>query len=346
MGIKAARVAAMDVKTQLAEGIDPSAQRKQKKQAQRLEATGGSTFKDIAELWRVNKRGDLSAGSQARDEYLLNKYLYPAFGDMPITDIKSPTLLAVLEDVATTSLEHAHRCKFITSLIYRYAAQRGHDVNDITAVLKGALPTRKVKHHAAPVDDLQLAGEILRSIDAAESLTMPVKAALQLLPMLAVRPGELRQMKWQDVDLDGGVWKYTASKTARQMIVYLPEQAVSILRDLYNLSGAYEYVFISPRSNTRPISDMALNAGLQRLGWNTKEQITAHGWRAFFRSVGEEHLDASPRILELMLGHAVKGPLGETYSRAAFLDKRKAHANQWAAFLDKIKDSTFLDRQK
>lgn len=166
---------------------------------------------------------------------------------------------------------------------------------------------------------------------------MIVQCALKLAPMLFVRPGELRQARWNNFDLDKAEWKYLVTKTKTEHLVPLPSQAVTILRDLHALTGDSDFVFPGARSNGRAMSDAAINAALRRMGYDTKTEITGHGFRAMARTILHEVLGIPPEVIEHQLAHKVPDALGSAYNRTKFLPARKAMMQQWADYLDKLK---------
>jgi integrase len=120
--------------------------------------------------------------------------------------------------------------------------------------------------------------------------TIVVACALKLLPLFFCRPGELRNMKWEDVNFEKAEWNYLVSKTQTPHIVPLATQAIEILKELHFVTGKTPYVFPSQRSNNRPMSDMAINAAMKRMGIDTAQEITGHGWRAVARTILDEVL--------------------------------------------------------
>jgi integrase len=164
-----------------------------------------------------------------------------------------------------------------------------------------------------------------------------VRTALVLAPLLFVRPGELRSMRWADVDLRAGEWRYTASKTGTPHIVPLSMQARALLRDLRPLTGLGTFVFPSTRSADRCMSDNTLSAALRRLAIDTREELTTHGWRATARTLLEERLGFRPEVIELQLAHAVRDPLGRAYNRTQHIEERRRMMQEWADFLDGLR---------
>ena len=151
-----------------------------------------------------------------------------------------------------------------------------------------------------------------------------------------VRPGELRQAQWQDIDLDTAEWRYTVTKTDTLHLVPLARQAVDLLRELYPLTGRGLYVFPGARSATRPMSDNALLAAMRRMGIG-KEEMTGHGFRAMARTILDEVLGFRPDYIEHQLAHAVRDPNGRAYNRTAHLPERKKMMQAWADYLDQLK---------
>lgn len=163
-----------------------------------------------------------------------------------------------------------------------------------------------------------------------------MKSALQLAPLLFVRPGELRKAEWSGFDLDKAEWRYLVTKTKTEHLVPLATQAVAILRELHALTGHRTYVFPG-RDLRKPMSEAAINAALRRMGYDTKTEITGHGFRAMARTILHEELHFKPEVIEHQLAHKVPDALGTAYNRTRFLKDRRAMMQQWADYLDGLK---------
>lgn len=120
-------------------------------------------------------------------------------------------------------------------------------------------------------------------------------------------------------------------------LVPLATQAVTTLRELHALTGSGRYVFPSLRTGSRPMSNNTVNGALRRLGYDTKTEITGHGFRAMARTIMDEVLHVRPEIVEHQLAHAVRDPLGRAYNRTTYLLERKTMMQAWADYLDGIK---------
>ena len=274
----------------------------------------------------------------------LEQYVFPDIGTKPIAELKATDVLKVLRCIEVVALETAHRVKFICGQVFRYAVGTGRAERDPTADLRGILPPRSQKHHAAITDPKEVAG-LLRAIDVFTG-TFTVKSALLLAPLVFLRPGELRQAEWSEFDLDAGEWnvpierlklkkRIKIDRAGEKHLVPLSTQAVKILRDLQVLTGRSRYVFPSARSFAKPMSNMAVNAALARMGYG--DEMTGHGFRAMARTILDEVLRFRVDIIEHQLAHAVKDPNGRAYNRTSFLGDRQNMMQTWADYLDGLK---------
>lgn len=333
ISLSVARKKREEAKGQIAQGVDPSAARKEKKAAEIMEQ---ETFETVTCEWHNQFKSKWTPKTAKSILTMLANNVFREIGDKPINVIDAPMLLNVLRRIEARGANYtAHRVRGLCGQIFRYAVATGRTDRDPSGDLKGALSPIKTTHRAATTEPAEIA-PLLRMLDDYQG-TLVVKSALRLLPLLFVRPGELRKMKWSDVDLDKGEWSFFVTKTEVQHIVPLARQAVAILRALHPATGNNEYVFPSARSNSRPMSDMAMNAAMRRMGIDTKTEITSHGFRAVARTILDEVLGFRPDFIEHQLAHAVKDPLGRAYNRTSHLKERKKMMQKWADYLNKLK---------
>ena len=314
--------------------LDPAEIKKAQKRA--LYGKHENTFEAVVREWAENYFVNKTASHKERTLRRLEIYILPWLGKRPIEDITSPEILdAIKRPQNQNKLETAHRILQAIGQVFRYAVQNGKALRDITADLRGALPTPKVKHMASFTEPRQVA-ELLRAMDGFQG-TFSVESALRLAPLVFTRPGELRRAKWADIDLDTGVWAYRVSKTKTDHIVPLSKQALEILKQIYPLSGHGEFVFPGGHDPKKPMSESAINAALKRMGYDTKTQITGHGFRAMARTLLHERLNIDPAVIEHQLAHKVPDALGSAYNRTKFLEQRKSMMQAWADYLDELK---------
>ena len=320
----------------IAQGIDPLQARTEENLRQ--SKIQENTFKKIALEWHGNQT-NLAETTKKLHMRRLDRDIFPAIGNMPISEIQPKQVLdKVLRPMEARGVgEMTSRVKSIISQIYRYSVACGYTERDITTDLAGALKKVNRGHRAAITEPIQLA-KLLRSIDDYDGYQI-VKYALQLLPLIFVRPGELRTMKWSDIDFEKSEWRYSISKTKTEHIVPLSKQSLEILNSIQQITGAGELVFPSVRSVARPISDNTLNAALRRMGYS-KEEVSAHGFRATARTILEEVLHERIEYIEHQLAHCVKDTLGRAYNRTKHLEQRHRMMQIWANYLDNLKTET------
>jgi integrase len=329
-----ARAARNDALRLLSEGIDPGEHRKLVKAAG-IEAAANS-FKALCLEWLASRESVVELAQVAKSKARLLKDVVPWLGNKPINAISAPDVLAVMRRIDERGARYtAHKVKSEISQIMRYAIATGWAERDPCPDLRGAIPAPKETHHAALTKPDEVAA-LLRAFDGFAG-TFPVKCALLLSPLLFARPGELRKARWEEFDLDRGEWRYRVSKTNTDHLVPLARQVVGILRDLHALTGRGEYLFPGGRDTSKPMSDAAVNAALRRMGYDTRTEITGHGFRAMARTILAEELHIRPEVIEHQLAHKVPDTLGTAYNRTKFIKERVSMMQAWADYLDKLK---------
>jgi integrase len=330
--LKDARERRDDAKRLLAASIDPGAAKKAAKYSRA--GCEANSFEVVAREWHSQRSASWVANHGNRILKRLEADLFPFVGRTPIADLKAPDFLDAARRIeARGANETARRAINTCSQVMRFAMATGRANADPTTALRGALAPVQTKHLAS-VTDPKAVAELLRVIDGYHG-GLIVRGALRLAPLVFVRPGELRQAKWSDIDLDNSEWRFTASKTKTPHIVPLASQAVAILREMHCITGNGAYVFPSARSADRPMSDNAILGALRRLGIGNDE-MTGHGFRAMARTILDEVLGFRPDFIEHQLAHAVRDPNGRAYNRTAHLGEQKKMMQEWADYLDSI----------
>lgn len=324
-----------DARKQVANGIDPAEVKKAHKAS--FDNSGENSFEVIAREWHTKFLSNKSKSYRDKMLVTFERDVFPWLGKVGVNDLKAPELLLVLRRIeARGALETAHRTRSACSQVLRYAVATGRAERDCASDLIGALPPYKKGHRAALTEPKDVA-PLLRAIDAYQG-TFPVKCALKLAPLLFVRPGELRKAEWAEICFETAEWRIPGDKMKMKNphIVPLSSQAVAILKDLYPLTGHSMYLFPSPRSPLRPMSDNAILSALRRMGFE-KDEMSGHGFRAMARTILDEVLHVRPDFIEHQLAHAVRDPNGRAYNRTAHLAERKKMMQAWADYLDSIK---------
>lgn len=324
-------------KRALAEGVDPGAKLRLERVTRSIAAA--STFDAVADEYLDKLRREHRApATMTKVEWMLS-FARPALGGRPIAEISAAEVLAALRKVeARGRLETARRLRSTIGSVFRYAVATARAENDPTLALRGALVAPSVRPRAAVTAPAAF-GALLRAIESFEGQPA-TRAALRLMPLLYPRPGELRAAEWREFDLDRGVWKIpaTRAKMRREHRKPLPRQAMAILQELRALTGDHPLVFPSVRTWQRPISENTLNAGLRRLGF-TKDEVTAHGFRATASTLLNESGLWAVDAIERELGHVEADDVRRSYARGEHWDERVRMSQWWANQCDELRES-------
>ena len=338
--LTAARKAREAAKLSKADGIDPI----QARQVEKLKSSVGTgdTLAATAGDWLARGKPNWSATHYVRELRNITKDLIPHLGKRAIASIKPIELLAVIQKVEERgALDVAHRVLITAHGVWCHAVATGRADRDITPDIKKALKPHIKENLPAITDPAELA-ELLRASKAYKGGPV-VRAALQLAPILFQRPGNLRTMRWANLNLDAGLWSIPSEDMKRTKaekingqahVVPLPKQAVVILRDIQKLTGNGEYVFPGLRDHKAPMSEAGVSAALAAMGYMGRH--TWHGYRATGRTILRQVLKFPTDVIEAQLAHIGQITHGGAYDRATHLEERIPMLQVWADYLDKL----------
>lgn len=335
VSLAAARQARDDARALLQQKIDPSAY-KRLQSTQRV-SDGENTFRTLCEDWYQQKHSvEVTEAHAVRNWRRLEIYTFPLLAKRPIRSIQPADILQVLDGIVKKgNVETAHRVKTLISLVFRYAVATSRVDSDVTRDLTGYLPNTQVKHQHALVrpDEASL---LLKDIHAYQG-HFATSAALKFSPLVFTRPGDTRQMRWEQIDFEKAQWELPTTKNGAPLIVPLATQAIAILDEIEPLTKHRSpYVFPNVRDAKRPMSNVAIKAALDRMGYGGR--MTAHGFRAMARTLLQEELKYPVHLIEMQLGHRVADMHGRAYNRTEFLDDRRSMMQIWADYLDKLRE--------
>lgn len=334
-----------------AAGVDPRLVRREEAERNRLARL--NTFELTARAWiaQAHKDRQWSAGYAEKVTRHLELHIFPWIGSRAMDTVAPTELVRCLHRIKDRGhLETAQRVREAVVHVYQYAVDLGvlEPARNFVNSRTGGLPAPRSRHYAAITDPDELA-RLLRDI-AAYRGNVVTRAALRLAPMLFQRPGQLRLAHWEDIDLEGKLWRCPPEKMKMREwqkrdsrtpahMVPLPTQALDVLRDLLPLTGPTGPVFRSMAKRTeatRYMSDNTINAALRNLGYDTQEQITGHGFRATARTLIRELLGWDREVIERHLAHVSDEELGGSYDRATHLEQRRQMVQMWADLLDDL----------
>lgn len=336
VSLKDARMKRDEARVLLAGGTDPSFAKKKAKIKATLAIA--NTFLSLAEEYIDTKMVREGAATATVDKarWFLS-LLKPAIGSMPVTEVDPQMLLAPLKKLeARGTLETAKKCRSFASRVFRYGIWTGRCTVDVARDLQGALTSPKAKNYAAILEPAEFGG-LLRSIEVFGGSPI-TKFALQLSPHIYVRPGELRHAEWEEFDLDEAIWHIPPGKmkSKRKHDVPLSTQSVSILREVRQLTGSKGYVFPALHTSLRPMSENTVNAALRRMGFS-KDEMTAHGFRATASSLLNESGKWHPDAIERSLAHGESNAVRGAYHRGTHWKERVEMAQWWSDHIDELR---------
>ena len=338
--LPAARAARNAARLQKSIGIDPVKARQVEKL--KLSEGSGDDFAAVASDWLALGKPNWSDTHYVRESRNINKDLIPYLGKRSIRGIMPIELLAVIRKVEERgALDVAHRVHLTAHGIWCHAVATGRADRDITPDIKKAIKPHIKRNLAAIIDPVELAG-LLRASNAYQGGPI-VRAALKLAAILFQRPGNLRTMRWVDLNLEAALWSIPSEDMKRTKaakingqphVVPLPRQAVETLRDLHHLTGDREYVFPGLRDWRSPMSEAAVSAALAAMGY--KGRHTWHGYRATGRTILRQVFKYPVDVIEAQLAHTGQITHGGAYDRTTHIEDRAVMMQQWADYLDKL----------
>lgn len=323
-------------KVMIANGIDPSAIKQEDKRLAKFHAA--QSLEEVGREWYERNRDNWTRKHSHNILRRLELYVFPRLGRKPISDLTPLDVLDCLQKIEDRGILHtAKRILQIISQVLRYAVVTGRATRDFTPDLKGSLKRSKGGHYAA-ISSEELP-ELVRAIEQNKPrMFRQTILATKLLMLTFVRTSELINATWCEFDFDKKIWSIPAErmKMSKPHIVPLSNQVVSILNELKELFGDMEKAYILPSviNKNKPISNLTILKGLERLGY--KGRMTGHGFRALAMSTIKEHLKYQHDVVDRQLAHVHKNAVDKAYDRAQFLEERTKMMQDWADYIDMV----------
>jgi integrase len=323
-----------EAKAELDDGINPVEEKRQRRLKAELAAQ--TTFALVAEEYiQKMEREGRSPATIKKARWFLE--LLDGIAKRPIAAITPHELLDVLKRVERRGHhETALRLRSFAGRVFRYGFATLRTERNPADILRGALTVPRVKHHAAIVEPKKV-GDLLRAIDGYTGRPETLHA-LRIAPHVFLRPGELRQAKWSEIDFAEKVWRVPAErmKMKQPHAVPLSRQVLFLLQDLRSLARDSEFLFPALHTTKRCISDNTLNVALRRLGFENDE-MTSHGFRAMASTLLNESGLWHPDAIERALAHGEKDKVRAAYHRGAHWAERVRMAQWWSDYLDQLR---------
>lgn len=308
----------------LVQGLDPNEQYRAEQKQQDEETP--LTSRVVAQEWYAKRTVTQTENTRRLKMQRLERHVFPSFGDLPIKQLKPRDIILALHAIESQGhRKMTRRVGQIIGQICRYARVVGYLEYDISSGITEALEPKGPVQHRATITDPKKIGYLLRDIDDYPG-SIVTKYALKILPYVFVRSQELRRARWADIDFQKHLW-----------VIPLARQVEYLLKELHTWTGGGEFLFPSPQSRARVITDMCLLNALRRVGYG-KEELCIHGFRAMASTLlNEQGFRAD--VIEAQLAHREKNAVRAAYNHAQYLPERAKMMQSWADYLDELRTS-------
>ena len=328
-----ARQAAENARRLLVSGQDPSEAKQQEKRERQAAAL--NTFESIARRWHTDNLHRWKENHAARVISDFEKDVFPAIGEIQITEISVSDVKAVISAIiARGATVTAEKVRQWIGAVYQYAAMLEITDRNPAAVLRGHFEQSKTDHRPAlPREELT---EFFRRLILAE-IEPQNRIALILNMLTFLRSTELRGGQWNEIDFDAAVWTVPAQRMKHEKTAPKPPHAVpladwtlELLAELKKLTGNTPFLFPSRTKTDGFISDATISRIIERMGY--KGRVTPHGFRSLASSVLNEQ-GFNPDAIERQLAHIENNKIRAAYNRADYLNERKEFMQWYSDFL-------------
>jgi len=322
-----------EAKRMLRQGIDPM---EAKKETRRESLRESQTVGMIAEGWFVRNSAKWAEGTRLCYRATLEKKIYPELGDIPVAQLQRRKIAEFVRSLEKDGPSTAKKAQMLLSQIFREAVLEGLCSFNPAAELSGVVTKPPVRHHNAITDPKEV-GKLLLDMDDYIQGSPSVTYALRLLPYTFVRVSELCNATWSEIDLDSATWTIPPGrmKMKRPHIVPLAKQVVELLRALRALHLSDIYLFPSEKTG-KPICQETLWQAHEAKGY--KGRHTPHGYRGTASTLLYERLKARPHVIEAQLAHTLGNKTQAAYCHAQYLDERREMMQQYADYLDSLRE--------
>lgn len=337
--------------TLLEQNLDPLEHRESKKQMERIKRA--NVVQVFIDEWKENQKAKHLNPRTYQEHRRLVAPIEKQFGQMPVENLKPSQVIAFIKEIQKERTSKGKNVLKRFKSILQLARARGVIEYNPCSDLQGIITPHKVKHRPALTTPKEFA-KLLQEIEAlpnAEKDRFFKKEVLQLLALLFMRIGDICAMRWADIDWETCQWEFKPKKSGdredmmNQVVVPLAPQAIQILKQMHTLTGHAEYVFYNARRTIKGelyvdqqlINDL-LNSKKMNDGKSYKGIHCPHGFRASAKTMLMEQLDYDELITELQIGHKMLNKYGKAYSRMTMLDQRRDMMNEWANYLDDLRE--------
>lgn len=317
---------------QVANGVDPVEERKAQKIA--LKVSTENSFEAISREWHANKADRWTVAYREEIIKTFEQDVFPFIGNRPISEIKPLELLEVLRRIEKRgALEKTRKVRQRCGEVFRYAIITGRAEYNPAPDLAVALAVPKQKNH--PHLSAEELHHFVRDLEAYTG-SIITKNATKIVMLTGVRTQEMRFAKWEEVDLNNGIWEIPSErmKMRRSHVVPLSTQVIALFEQLKPITGRYPYIFIGRNNRSKPISKESISQVIELIGY--KGRATGHGFRHSMSTIlYEKGFDS--KWIEIQLAHADKNAIRGVYNHAKYIEGRRGMLQWYSDYLTVMK---------
>ncbi len=329
VSLKDARKKREEIRVMVSSGINPN---------KKKDTINRTTFKEASKEY-LDLCGNLSEQYVMDCKNILKRDYEDEIGDMMLDDIEAIDIIRVLKSMEDRGIKTMTKKSFsLVSRVFKYAITMQYTKNNPTRDIDLAVALKKhqVKQFAHTTDT-EVLRQLLLDIDNYEG-DIYTRTALQLMPYVFLRPANVRGALWDEFDFDKKLWTIPAEKmkTKKDHIVPLTKSMIKIIKHVDNDKS--KYLFPSPQSSVRQMSENTLNVALKRMGY--KDIMTSHGFRHTASTILHENIhkhNVPSDVIEMQLAHIEKNSVKGVYNKALYIDERIKLMQWWSDYLDFLK---------
>jgi integrase len=340
VSLKEAREKAQEARKLIAQRIDPAQKRKADKEEARAkeieeQTRQANSFQQIAKDYIEHYRHQKAPSYWPKVERAFERDVFPLIGHLPIDEISTEQIITIAKGIeARGSGETARRVHSQIGRVFKYAVANGRAKRNTAADIELSMILKPVKEkHYPAITDPEEFRELISTIRNYKGSSPITRYALSLLALTAVRPGNIREARWEEFDLDAALWRIPGEKmkARKDHLIPLSAQAITLLKELRELTGGFDHLFPSPVHLTQPISDGTMNKALKIMGYGAP-RFTPHGFRSSFSTIAREIGGFPHEVIETQLAHATGSEVSRAYNRAQYIEQRRELMQWWADF--------------
>lgn len=323
----------------IANGINPSEVKKEKKRLkQQEEIKQENTLNKISDEFFIQIENSVTEKYLTKLKSYYTNHIKATLGTKPIKEIQRADIIKIVDEMQNKGIiESAKKTLNLIERIYKFSIAREYTEHNIIADFDKSIVLKKsiVKHHATITDDKTIK-ILLDAINNYSGETV-TRYALKIIPYLALRPIELRSLEWSYINLKDNLIVIPANKMKMRLehIIPITSTVKQMIEELREHTADNKYLFKNAVYKDRYMSENTINTALRRMGFS-KDEIVSHGFRSMFSTIAHEKSSFKHEVIETQLAHSVGSSVSQAYNRAKYLDERVELMQWWSDYLDNL----------